>query len=328
MIVHVVRCFEDGDVVHVSGDVDPARDIETINIELALADLETVSKRHEKVARARSLSKEAQKHASEILPILQQLLAALGEGKSVRSLKLDDDRLSLLSDLHLLTLKPMIYVCNVDEEGIGGTSAYVDTVKRMAKEEDAEVVVICSKIESEIATLESEKEKQEFLEAVGLKESGLNKLIRSAYHILGLRTFFTTGDDENRAWTFKAGMKAPQTAGLIHSDFQKGFEARRYPCIDQFVSGVHLERIGGISTLHPRRENRLRVRSRSAGYGRVDDFKLRMLLAELLEHRFKPVRLSSCSPPTEDLDRVGAFLLFCSGSEYERRSNEKDHQDG
>ena len=171
MIVHVVRCFEDGDVVHVSGDVDPARDIETINIELALADLETVSKRHEKVARARSLSKEAQKHASEILPILQQLLAALGEGKSVRSLKLDDDRLSLLSDLHLLTLKPMIYVCNVDEEGIGGTSAYVDTVKRMAKEEDAEVVVICSKIESEIATLESEKEKQEFLEAVGLKES-------------------------------------------------------------------------------------------------------------------------------------------------------------
>ena len=238
MIVHVVRCFEDGDVVHVSGDVDPARDIETINIELALADLETVSKRHEKVARARSLSKEAQKHASEILPILQQLLAALGEGKSVRSLKLDDDRLSLLSDLHLLTLKPMIYVCNVDEEGIGGTSAYVDTVKRMAKEEDAEVVVICSKIESEIATLESEKEKQEFLEAVGLKESGLNKLIRSAYHILGLRTFFTTGDDENRAWTFKAGMKAPQTAGLIHSDFQKGFiKAEVYSCDDLFAYG-------------------------------------------------------------------------------------------
>lgn len=238
VIAHVVRCFEDGDVVHVNGNIDPERDIETINIELALADLDTVTKRYEKVSKGRSLSKEAQKHASEILPILERLLATLGEGGSARSLKLDEDQLSLISDLHLLTVKPVIYVCNVDEEGIDGSSAHVDAVKRIAGEEDAEVVVICSKIESEIATLETEEEKQEFLEAVGLKESGLNKLIRSAYYILGLRTFFTTGDDENRAWTFKAGMKAPQTAGLIHSDFQKGFiKAEIYSCDDLFAYG-------------------------------------------------------------------------------------------
>lgn len=238
VIAHVVRCFEDGDVVHVSGSVDPARDIETINIELALADLDTVTKRYEKVSRARSLSKEAQKQAAEVLPILEALLSRLGDGKSARSLNFDDDQLALIYDLHLITLKPVIYVCNVDEEGIDGTSSYVDTVKQIAKEEEAEVVVICSKIESEIATLETIEEKNEFLEAVGLKESGLNKLIRSAYHTLGLRTFFTAGSDEDRAWTFKAGMKAPETAGVIHSDFQRGFiKAEVYGCEDLFTYG-------------------------------------------------------------------------------------------
>ena len=238
MIAHVVRCFEDADVVHVDGGIDPARDIETINIELALADLDTVTRRHEKVSKARSLSKEAQKHAAEVLPVLERLLEALREGKSARSLKLDEDRLALISDLHLLTVKPVIYVCNVDEEGIDGNSAHVDAVRRIAGEEEAEGVVICSKIESEIALLETEEERREFLEAVGLRESGLNKLIRSAYRILGLRTFFTTGSDENRAWTFKAGIKAPQAAGIIHSDFQKGFiKAEIYRCDDLFAHG-------------------------------------------------------------------------------------------
>ena len=238
VIAHVVRCFDDQDVIHVSGSVDPARDIDIINIELALADLDTVAKRVEKTQRARSLSKEAQKQAAELLPLLERLQNTLSDGKSARSLNLTADEMALVYDLHLITLKPVIYVCNVDEEGIDGSSAYVETVTAIASEENAEVVVICSKIEQEIATLETDEEKSEFLEAVGLNESGLNKLIRSAYHTLGLRTFFTAGSDEDRAWTFKAGMKAPQTAGIIHSDFERGFiKAEVYGCEDLFTYG-------------------------------------------------------------------------------------------
>jgi len=142
----------------------------------------------------------------------------------------------MVSDLHLITLKPVIYVCNVDEDGIVEENEYVKTVRAIAEAEGSEVVVICGKIESEIAVLETEEEKREFLEAVGLKESGLNQLIRSAYHTLGMRTFFTAGSDEDRAWTFRAGYKAPQAAGVIHSDFEKGFiKAEVYNCEDLFL---------------------------------------------------------------------------------------------
>jgi hypothetical protein len=160
----------------------------------------------------------------------------LEEGKSARSLKLEEDELAMVSDLHLITLKPVIYVCNVDEDGIVEENEYVKTVRAIAEAEGSEVVVICGKIESEIAVLETEEEKREFLEAVGLKESGLNQLIRSAYHTLGMRTFFTAGSDEDRAWTFRAGYKAPQAAGVIHSDFEKGFiKAEVYNCEDLFL---------------------------------------------------------------------------------------------
>ncbi|HPZ15675.1 MAG TPA: redox-regulated ATPase YchF [Sphaerochaeta sp.] len=238
LIAHVVRCFDDEDVTHVSAKVDPESDIETINIELALADLETVNNRYAKQARLTRLSKEAQLTAAKVLPLLERLQGCLEEGKAARSLDLDEDERALVADLHLITLKPVIYVCNVDEEGITGDNAYVRTVKRIAAEEGAEVIVICGKIEAEIGALESEEERQEFLEAVGLEESGLNLLIHSAYHTLGMRTFFTVGPDEDRAWTFRAGMKAPQTAGIIHTDFERGFiRAEVYKSDDLFALG-------------------------------------------------------------------------------------------
>ncbi|MGH0054547.1 MAG: redox-regulated ATPase YchF [Sphaerochaetaceae bacterium] len=236
VIAHVVRCFENSDIVHVNNKIDPLGDIETINIELALADLDTVTNRWAKQSKLTRLSKEAQKDMEKSLPVLSRLKACLEEGKSARSLQLDEDELALIYDLHLITLKPVIYVCNVDEEGIAEENAFVKQVRQVAAQEGAEVVVICGKIESEIAVLETEEDKREFLEAVGLQESGLNQLIRSAYHILGLRTFFTAGSDEDRAWTFRAGYKAPQAAGVIHSDFERGFiKAEVYNCEDLFT---------------------------------------------------------------------------------------------
>lgn len=235
VIAHVVRCFEDGDIVHVNNKIDPAGDIETINLELALADLDTVTNRYNKMAKLSRLGKEAQKQNEKVLPVLEKVKQCLEDGKPARSLGLDEDSLAMLYDLHLITLKPVIYVCNVDEESILEENEYVKTVRAIAQEEQAEVVVICGKIESEIAVLETEEDKKEFLEAVGLEESGLNRLIRHAYHILGMRTFFTAGADEDRAWTFRAGYKAPQAAGVIHTDFEKGFiKAEVYNCEDLF----------------------------------------------------------------------------------------------
>lgn len=235
VIAHVVRCFEDGDIVHVNNKIDPASDIETINIELALADLDTVTNRWAKQTKMTRLSKEAQKEAEKTLPLLTRLKECLEDGKSARSLKLEADELDLVHDLHLITLKPVIYVCNVDEEGIAEENEHVKAVRTIAEAEGAEVVVICGKIEAEISALETEEDKKDFLEAVGLEESGLNQLIRHAYHILGMRTFFTAGSDEDRAWTFHAGYKAPQAAGVIHSDFERGFiKAEVYNCADLF----------------------------------------------------------------------------------------------
>lgn len=238
VLVHVVRCFENPDIIHVSNRIDPASDIETINIELALADLETVEKRYQKVVKMNRLDKEAAKQAAAVTPLLERLREALGNGKAARSLDLSEDECKLIGDLHLITLKPMIYVCNVDEESIGADNEYVHIVREIASSEGAETVEICGKIESEIAALDTEEERAEFLEAVGLEESGLNRLIHTGYQTLGLRTFFTAGSDEDRAWTFHAGDKAPQAAGVIHTDFERGFiRAEVYHCDDLFSYG-------------------------------------------------------------------------------------------
>ncbi len=223
VLIHVVRCFENPDITHVSGKVDPEGDIETIDIELALADLETVEKRLAKTSKSSRVDKEAAKAAAVMLPILEKMKAGLSEGQGVRTLGLEDEELELIRDMHLITTKPVIYVCNVDEEGLHNDNEYVRTVKKIAGERGSEAVIICGKIEAEIASLESEEDRKEFLEAEGLEESGLNALIHSGYRTLGLRTYFTAGEDENRAWTFHAGDKAPQAAAVIHTDFEKGF---------------------------------------------------------------------------------------------------------
>jgi GTP-binding protein YchF len=238
VLAHVVRCFDDEDIVHVNNKIDPIGDISTINIELAFSDLDTVEKRYSKMYKMGRVNKDQQKINQKVLPILEKLKDCLSEGKLASTLNLDEDELLAISDLHLITLKPVIYVCNVDEDSLEEDNEYVKIVKNLAKEENAEVIVICGKIEAEIAEMESEEDKKEFLEALGLEESGLNQLIRSAYHTLGMRTFFTAGSDEDRAWTFKAGFKAPQAAGVIHTDFEKGFiKAEVYNCKDLFELG-------------------------------------------------------------------------------------------
>ena len=238
VIAHVVRCFDDPDIVHVNNKIDPRGDIETINIELALADYDTVEKRYQKQGKMARVSKEAQKETEYLLPIYDKLMKGLSDGKSARSIITDEDEKNAVYDLHLLTMKPVIYVCNVDENSIGEDNDYVKAVKDIANGEGSQCITICGKIESEIASLESAEERQEFLESVGLSESGLNPLIRAAYKTLGLRTFFTAGKDEDRAWTFKEGAKAPECAGIIHSDFEKGFiKAEVYNTEDLFKYG-------------------------------------------------------------------------------------------
>ena len=235
VIAHVVRCFDNPDIVHVSNRIDPASDIETINIELALADLETVEKRYDKQSKLSRVSKEMQKENEKLLPLYERLIKCLGDGIPARTLGLDEDELALVYDLHLMTLKPVIYVCNVDENSILEDNEYVRTVREIALKENSEVVVISGKMESEIASLESAEERKEFLESVGLEESGLNPLVRAAYKALGLRTFFTAGEDEDRAWTFHEGSTAPECAGIIHTDFQKGFIKAEVYSFDDLV---------------------------------------------------------------------------------------------
>ena len=221
-IVHVVRCFEDANVVHVDGSVDPVRDIETINLELIFSDLEILERRIAKTARA---AKNDKKQAKE-LELLQKLKAHLEEGKlAITYTTEDEDELSWLSEYNLLTAKPVIFAANVGEEDLaddGASNAYVEAVRKYAKESNSEVFVICAQIEQEIAELDDD-EKQMFLEDLGLKESGLEKLIKASYSLLGLLSFLTAGETETRAWTIKKGTKAPQAAGKIHSDFERGF---------------------------------------------------------------------------------------------------------
>lgn len=238
-IVHVVRCFQNDNIVHVEGEIDPVRDIETIETELALADLEVVHRRMETIGKQiRSHDKSISEKAKIAEPVLHKLAETLNKGEPARILDLSDEQLLSIRELNLITLKKQIYCCNVDENDISEDNKFVAKVKDYANKNDSEVVVISGKIESEIAELETEEEKIEFLNEAGLDESGLNKLIRKAYAILGLETFFTAGEKETRAWTFKKGSYAPQAAGVIHTDFEKGFiRAEVYHCEDLFAYG-------------------------------------------------------------------------------------------
>lgn len=218
-IIHVLRCFDDGNVIHVDGSVDPIRDKEIIDTELQLKDLDTVTKRIQKVEKMAKTDKEA-KRTFDILSIIKTHIES---GKSVRSAAVSAEDFEFIQDLGLLTQKPVMYVCNVDENSVITGNAYVDRVKEAVKDENAEVLVISAKIESEIAELESYEERQEFLADLGLTESGVNKLIRAAYRLLDLYTYFTAGVQEVRAWTITKGFTAPQAAGVIHTDFEKGF---------------------------------------------------------------------------------------------------------
>jgi ribosome-binding ATPase len=220
-IVHVVRCFEDTNVVHVEGSVDPIRDIEVIDLELILADLESVEKRRE---RSQKMLKTGDKKIQAEVDLLDRLKAAFDDGKPARSVEMTNDEREILKSFPLLSAKPVLYAANVreDEVATGSDNALVQKGKEKAAQEEAEVVVICAKIEAEIAELEDE-EKQLFLTDIGLSESGLDRLIRAAFHLLGLMTYFTAGVQEVRAWTIKRGTKAPQAAGVIHTDFERGF---------------------------------------------------------------------------------------------------------
>ncbi|MGG1552482.1 redox-regulated ATPase YchF [Paenibacillus ferrarius] len=220
-IVHVVRCFEDDNITHVSGKVDPIGDIETINLELILADIESVEK---KIERSRKNLKSGDKKVAAEVECLERIKEVLYQDKPARSVDLSDDEKLIIRDLHLLTMKPVLYAANVGEDEVAKAdeNPYVQKVKAFAEAENNEVVSISAKVESEIAELEDE-EKAMFLEELGLQESGLNRLIKAAYRKLGLYTYFTAGVQEVRAWTIRKGMKAPQAAGVIHSDFERGF---------------------------------------------------------------------------------------------------------
>ena len=224
-IIHVLRCFDDENVVHVDGTVNPVRDKEIIDAELQLKDLETVEARIQKCEKAAKAGGD--KNAKLQLEVLE----------NARTVELDNkDQEAAARDLFLLTNKPVMYVCNVDESAAVTGNAYVEQVKEAVKDEDAQVLVLAAKIESEIAELETYEERQMFLEEIGLQESGVNRLIKAAYALLNLRTFLTAGSDEVRAWTFKAGYKAPQCAGVIHTDFERGFIRAEVIKYEDFVA--------------------------------------------------------------------------------------------
>ena len=230
-IAHVVRCFDDENIVHVAGKIDPTSDIEVINTELALADLESVEKQ---VQKAKKQAKGGDKDAKKLISVGEKILPILNEGKPVRSIELSDDEALVVSRLHLLTIKPTLYIANVAEEGFAN-NPWLEKVREIAASENAEVVPICNKIESEIAELE-DYEKAEFLEELGLEEAGLNRVIRAGYGLLGLQTFFTAGVKEVRAWTIPIGSTAPQAAGKIHTDFEKGFIRAEVISFTDFVN--------------------------------------------------------------------------------------------
>ena len=233
-ILHVLRCFDDGNIVHVDGSVDPVRDKEVVDTELQIKDLETVEARLGKCEKA---GKAGDKEAAKLAALLTRYREALLQGKSCRSVKfVNDEEAALARDLFLLTNKPVMYVCNVDDASAVNGNAYVDAVREAVKDEGAEILVISARTEADIAEMEDYDDRQMFLEEMGLQESGVVRLIQGAYHLLGLQTFFTAGSDECRAWTIHKGDKAPKAAGVIHTDFEKGFIRAEVIKYDDFVN--------------------------------------------------------------------------------------------
>lgn len=233
-VVEVVRCFEDTNILHVDGDVNPIRDIEVINLELILADLEIIQNRLNKTSKKAQMTKN--KEELKEIELLERIKENLEKNIPARKLGLDEEEKKIISSFNLITLKPVIYVANVGEEDIlVGTNKYVEEVKKYAEQEQSETVMICAKIESELVELPDD-EKQLFLEELQIDESGLDKLIKKTYKLLGLATYFTVGPDEVRAWTFTKGMKAPECAGIIHSDFERGFIKAEVMSYDDLVS--------------------------------------------------------------------------------------------
>ncbi|MDR2070099.1 MAG: redox-regulated ATPase YchF [Treponema sp.] len=261
VIAQVVRCFDDPDIIHVDSRIDPDSDMETINVELALADLETLAKRRERAQRSLKVqNKPDQKQAEAVLEALDKIGVFLEQGKPARSAALTEDEKEAVYDCHFITMKPQLYVCNVDEQAIRSIAAvrgtpgagaapnrYVEAVQKRAAAEGSEAVIICGKFEAELADIPDEAEKLAFLGDLGLEESGLGVLVHAAYRLLGLRTFFTAGADECRAWTIHAGDAAPRAAGVIHTDFEKGFikaEVYSYSDILQYGTEAKIKEAG------------------------------------------------------------------------------------
>ena len=233
-IIHVLRCFEDGNITHVDGSVDPVRDKGVIDTELQLKDLETVENRIAKVAKQAQTGGD--KIAKRQYDILLRYKEALEQGLSARTVELDKEERKVVQDLNLLTDKPVLYLCNVDEKSAVTGNKYTEAVAEAIKDENAEMLIVAAATEADIAELESYEERQMFLEDMGLTESGVSRLIKSAYKLLNLETFFTTGADESRAWTYVRGAKAPQAAGTIHTDFEKGFIRAEVIKYDDYVA--------------------------------------------------------------------------------------------
>ncbi len=243
-IIHVVRCFEDENVVHVAGKVNPVEDKEIIDTELQLKDLESVEKR---IVRAAKMAKTGDKDQKKLVEVLEKYKGYLEQGKNVRSIEATDEEKEIIYDLFLLTAKPVVYVANVDEDSILTGNKHIDSLKASVANENAQVITLCAGIESQIAMLEDDDEKALFLEEYGLEESGLNRLIRASYALLDLITYFTVGEKEVRAWTIEKGWKAPQAAGVIHSDFEKGFiraEVIKYADFEALKSEVAVKDAG------------------------------------------------------------------------------------
>ncbi len=232
-IIHVLRCFDDGNVVHVDGSVDPVRDKEIIDTELQLKDLETIEKKLNALSR---VIKSGDKEALKENELAIRIKKTLEEGNSARSLDMDENEREIVRSFHLITAKPVLYICNVDEASVKTGNKYVDIVKEAVKNENAEVLVIGAKIEADITELETFDERQMFLDELGLDEPGVNRLIRSAYALLDMQTYFTAGVKEVRAWEIRKGMTAPQAAGVIHTDFEKGFIRAEVMKYDDFIS--------------------------------------------------------------------------------------------
>lgn len=255
VIAHVVRCFDNPDIQHVRDDakteapVDPESDILTIDFELAQADLDTITKRAEKITKQiRALGKDEEKRLAPYFSAVEKIKPLLTDGKCARMADLTDEEKNAVYDLHLLTIKPQVFICNIDEDTIPAeTNKYVEAVQKIAKEQKSEAIVICGKFEADLAEIDDENDRKEFMESAGLKESGLSVLAKHVYHLMGLRTFFTGGADECRAWTIHEGDKAPQAAGVIHTDFEKGFiKAEAYTVDDlrQYGSEAKIKEAG------------------------------------------------------------------------------------